>query len=94
MVSGLGALGSIAGGLSQGLNSTIPQYFQLQEQNLQNTATGEGVYAMLGISPPTTPSPMSGLGSLPSGGAPNVPVPTASDGGGGGAQAPPLSKYR
>ena len=83
-MAGLGAIG-ILGPLAGGFNSTFAPQLQ-QYQN--DAATGEGLYAMMGMTPPQQ---QGGLGSLFSGGAPNVPVqaPTGPQlGQGGVAQSP------
>ena len=82
-MAGLGAIG-ILGPLAGGFNQTFAPGLQQLEQD---SATGQGLYAMMGMSPPQQ---QGGLGSL-AGGAPNVPVqaPTGPQlGQGGVAQSP------
>ena len=83
-MAGLGAIG-ILGPLAGGFNQTFAPGLQQLEQD---SATGQGLYAMMGMTPPQQ---QGGLGSLLSGGAPNVPVqaPTGPQiGQGGVAQSP------
>ena len=56
---------------------------------VQDTATGQGLYAMMGMTPPQQ---QGGLGGLLSGGAPNVPVqaPTGPQIGQGGTPQSPM----
>jgi hypothetical protein len=61
----LTGLGDIAGGAAAPLQQDLNQYFQQQQANQDATNAGLGVYAMLGIPPPSTPQQgQGGLGGI------------------------------
>src|SRR5271157_4511642 len=57
----LAGIGSIAGGISQGLGPYLQAYEQQLQTNNVNTAVGEAIYAKYGVTPPTQ---QSGMGAL------------------------------
>ena len=87
-MSFLTGLGAFAGGLAPGLE----QYAAQQRQNATDTAVGESIYAMAGMTPPQAPQfgqgQQGGLGSILG----SLTAPFSALGGGPSAnQAPPLA---